>query len=214
MKIEIKPNDQSQVGQVIRRSDWSERFRMAITYVGGRYIVGIDEKGNEIVENQAGSWELYEEPKKECEHAWKTNSTEGINIVKRFCTKCNEVDLGDIGNDYPKTGEESSVKCDHKYSGGYIRLKGWNYTQDIRVCFKCKVIDYLKKDIELELPKKNPKLLSPALMKLTGGKYKITNLLFSENPVWIGDDKYYVEKIIWPALDANGNPIQYLVEEE
>lgn len=107
MKIKIKPNDQSWVGKKLQPSDWSNKNHfIEIKFVGGETFLGrknFQSKGfcedAYALDISPGYWEFYEEPKEECSHTWKTNSTEGINIVKRFCTKCDEVDLGDIGND-------------------------------------------------------------------------------------------------------------------
>lgn len=200
MKIEIKPNDQSRVGEVIRRSNWDIKDRIALTYVGSEIVVGINLRGKEIVAERLSPWELYEEPKEE-----------DANIPNSFIPGiCPDGKLTESYSSYhnPKTSEESSVKCEHEsiFKGPY----------GCTACTEKETRDkFTVKDEHIHFSKKNPKLLSPALIRTMTGQYKITPELYDAIPTGYMDaNGFPARKVIWPALDANGKPIQYLVEEE
>lgn len=188
MKIQIKPNDQSLVDKELCLRVWvsmpalSGITKFVPKFVGEQVMIGetfYKNKPKSIGDHWGlgHDWELYEEPKKECEHFW----TKAPIDMFYGCKKCGVAGVGS-----PE---------------GVLALKPY---------------------------KKKPKLLSPALYQDVGGEWVLSKELYLEKPKELISQLYHlyhspkepvyldIDKInlIWPALDANGKPIQYLIEED
>lgn len=266
MKIKIKPNDQSWVGKLIRKSYWDESAFLEILYVGFENLFGRNRLGYENMwEISNDDWELYKTGEKywfsvndvlrsihnifdvlnspifvsRPHYTFHVSSIANDKVVLRPCddientycvkisditperfvkTECDECHLkeeqkrlklnSDVRNSI--NSELFSLYQKHENEKNFNLLSpAWfgGYSK-----FIWPDLDANGKPIQKHENKKNLKLFSPAIW--LGKTPALSQCLYSSKEDFESrNTDLDGVKYIWPALDANGNPIQYLIEE-